>query len=101
MVKCCILTYDIVVMRSGKYEQNNKRFNNRSTPYHLLNVPFDDGNYYFMNYVAVCWGVSKAFCCDLRLECTDKAIRERKIINSECVCALLMSFPRFALLITS
>lgn len=31
------------------YEQNNKRFNNRSSSYHLLNVPFDDDHYYFMN----------------------------------------------------
>lgn len=36
-------------MNSWWKEQHNKRFNNRSALYHLLNVPFDDDHYYFMN----------------------------------------------------
>lgn len=37
------------VVSDKLYEQNNKRFNNRTSSYHLLNVPFDDDHYYFMN----------------------------------------------------
>lgn len=43
------VVYYLFVIVDEKNEQNNKSFNNRSALYHLLNVPFDDDHYYFMN----------------------------------------------------
>lgn len=44
-----IVAYDFLWIVDEKNEQNNKSFNNRSALYHLLNVPFEDDHYYFMN----------------------------------------------------
>lgn len=73
-----ILQLHRFVVSVERYEQNNKRFNNRSSSNHLLNVPFDDDHYYFMNDAhdaddaGRTWGTKyKIFCNVMNLYCNE------------------------------